>query len=81
MDKIRIRVKGDMNAAIAAMSERGLHTTGPWAAQLVGVSGSVTTWSVRPSRAAHAAVVSWFCEPAVCEEEVGFPPGTLLHHS
>lgn len=80
-DTLKIRIKGDLDAAESAMSAHGLHTAGPWRAQLLGVSGFATTWSVRPSRAAHTAIVSWFCEPAVCADGIGFPAGTLLHHS
>jgi hypothetical protein len=81
MHQLKIRVKGDIAAAERAMASRGLRTSGPWRAQLVGVTATATTWAVRPSRAARAAIVSWFCEPAVCADGPGFPAGTLLHHS
>lgn len=73
-DRIVIRVKGSRASAEKAMKERGL--TAP---VLLCDLKDVTSWAV-PS-AHRPAVVSWFCEPAVCADGTGFPDGTLLHHS
>lgn len=74
MDKIRISVKGDADQTALEMARRGVIGT------LVGEGRFNTTlWDV--SKTAHPKLVSWFCEPAVCSMETGFPVGTLLHHS
>jgi hypothetical protein len=70
-DKIRISVKGSVTDAQKALVARGVRGL------LVDGGKHGTFWDVPASH--RAAVVSWFCEPAVCGDG-GFPAGTLLHH-
>jgi hypothetical protein len=74
MDKIIVKVKGSRREAEEAMRARGVS-----APVLLSEMSHWTSWAVPPGQ--RAAVVSWFREPAVCEDGVGFPAGTLLHHS
>ncbi len=76
-DKVRISVKGDEAAVRAELARRGIE------AELVEVSKKVggqcqSFWNA--SADSVPALVSWYCEPAVCAEGTGFPDGTLLFY-
>lgn len=73
VEVIKVLVKGDAEQAQAALEARGLDGV-PLGSRPFGS----TLWAVPAS--SYPAVVAWMCEPAVCEQGSGFPPGTLLLH-
>lgn len=75
MDKITFSVKGDRAQAEAAMAAHGVA-----AAAYAGGSRdfNTTSWEAPPSQ--RPAIASWLREPA-CANKLGFPAGTLLHHT
>lgn len=75
-DKIRISVKGDAEQGRKALEARGIPAEP--AASGGRFEDCRSYWDVPAS--SRGKVVSWFCEPATCDQSVGFPAGTLLYH-
>lgn len=77
---IRISVKGNEAQAREAARARGIPQVLVFRVLDRGEMGTPTTILDAPD-SKRAEVVRWFCEPAVCDRDAGFPVGTMTFHS
>lgn len=74
---MRLSIKGDEAEARAELMKRGIPATFVDVSKKTG-GQCQSFWDT--STDSIAAVQSWYCEPAVCAEGIGFPVGTLLFY-
>lgn len=76
---IRLSIKGTRSQTDAALHAHGIHVA-TFVDEYRNANSGTCFWDVSESH--RDTVVRWYCEnPRDCVEDVGYPPGTLLHHN